>query len=283
MVNFKDFYMDNFGSSCTSFKGRMSRKEYMIATFLMLITTTPMVLISAAVMFVFKSTVLAYMLFFVTAVFVFIAGMAINIKRLHDLDLPGLAVLGFGVPPISFILPITMFAVRGTIGTNQYGESNVPDDIGETYVMNGERISLITCLPAYLKQNIYNKYMNNLFSTAGRGNRRDYFIKIAGCFVIYQVFSIVFTIMEFFTDNEEIFASITVLVFVVTAVLVFIADIRRSHDLGRSWISSLLFLIPFVNFWHIAKQMSMPGSNTSNEYGACTVELDEYGVPMDDF
>ena len=283
MSNFKEFYVDNFAASCTSFKGRLTRRGYMVASLLLAITTTPLLLISVAIMFLFNSVVLTSMAFFVTTILALVMGLSINVRRLHDLDFPGIALLFMFVPLVNIFLTLAMFSVRGTVGANKYGESNLPDDIGESYVMNGERISLITCLPTYLMQNIYSKYRNNLFSTSSRADRREYFIKIAGTFVIYQLIAVGLSILQLFTKAEELFAVVTILSFFVTAVLIFIADIRRSHDLGRSWVRSLLFIIPLVNFWHIARQMTTHGSSAANEYGECTVPLDENGVPMDDF
>lgn len=50
-----------------------------------------------------------------------VAGLAVSVKRLHDLDMSGWHLLGMAVPLYNIYLGLKMAFVRGTLGPNQFG------------------------------------------------------------------------------------------------------------------------------------------------------------------
>lgn len=97
--------------------------------------------------------------------------------------------------------------------------------------------------------------------------------------MLYQLIVLVVALSQFGkTPSSDV--SIVLLPAVVIG---FFADVRRGHDCGRPWYYSILLIVPFVNFVYIAKQFATPGQTTANQYGECTVQLDQDGQPMDDF
>ena len=50
-----------------------------------------------------------------------VAGLAVSVKRLHDLDMSGWHILGMVVPLYNIYLGLKMAFVRGTQGPNRFG------------------------------------------------------------------------------------------------------------------------------------------------------------------
>lgn len=57
---------------------------------------------------------------------VFLPGLAVSIRRLHDLDRIGWWIFLFFVPLIGVIVLIIWFCSRGTVGPNRYGPDLTP-------------------------------------------------------------------------------------------------------------------------------------------------------------
>ncbi|WP_309667119.1 DUF805 domain-containing protein [Tabrizicola sp.] len=55
----------------------------------------------------------------------FIPGLAVSVRRLHDLDKSGWWLLIALIPLIGAIVLIVWFASRGTVGSNRFGEDPV--------------------------------------------------------------------------------------------------------------------------------------------------------------
>ncbi|MEM6463180.1 MAG: DUF805 domain-containing protein [Pseudomonadota bacterium] len=64
---------------------------------------------------------LCFVAFFFLAVWMV---MAMSIKRLHDINIPGAVSVCLFVPAVSIIALLVMCAWRGTDGANDYGESS---------------------------------------------------------------------------------------------------------------------------------------------------------------
>ena len=59
--------------------------------------------------------------------FVFIPGLAVSIRRLHDIGKSGWMILIAFIPIIGFIWLIVLYATEGTYGENQYGPNPKED------------------------------------------------------------------------------------------------------------------------------------------------------------
>lgn len=285
MGDFKEFYMANLGNSCRTFKGRLTRRQFAVANLLIALTTTVLVLICMALMFLDKSMVLGVVLIFITTIITFAMTLSIYVRRLHDLGYSGVAMLLIFVPVINLLFALAMVFMRGDVGANEYGEDILPQDIGEEFILNEKNISLIKGLPVYIVKNMYgHMYFNKLLRTSGRANRKEYFIKLSSSVILYQLLSLLATFTQVFFKLPMLLYLIIQFTIVAGLLFIFIAvDIRRSHDRGKGWMHSLWFIVPVINIWHMAKQMNIVGESTSNPYGECTVELSDDGVPLDDF
>ena len=64
---------------------------------------------------------------------VLIPGLAVGVRRLHDIGKSGWMMLIVLIPLIGAIWLIVLFATNGTVGSNQYGEDpkNPTDEINE--------------------------------------------------------------------------------------------------------------------------------------------------------
>ncbi|QZE15389.1 DUF805 domain-containing protein [Halosquirtibacter laminarini] len=92
------------------FNGRAGRREYwMFILFNMIVSF----LIS------FINPILGY----IYSVAVIIPGLAVSVRRLHDLGKSGWFYLLCLIPIVGWIILIVWFATKGEEGENQYGES----------------------------------------------------------------------------------------------------------------------------------------------------------------
>jgi uncharacterized membrane protein YhaH (DUF805 family) len=55
------------------------------------------------------------------ALVLFLPGLAVTVRRLHDLDRSGWFILLYFVPVIGFVVLLVWFCRRGTIGPNRFG------------------------------------------------------------------------------------------------------------------------------------------------------------------
>ena len=105
-------------SKYASWKGRASRSEYWYFQLLGPIFTIPLAILAAAVpaqatAFNAISTVITLGLF--------LPGLAVFVRRLHDTNRSGWWFWLLVVPVIGWILVLVWFCTKGTAGDNQYG------------------------------------------------------------------------------------------------------------------------------------------------------------------
>ena len=62
------------------------------------------------------------LLYYLWALAVFLPGLAVSVRRLHDLDKSGWWILIEFIPLIGIIILLIWFVGRGTEGPNQFGE-----------------------------------------------------------------------------------------------------------------------------------------------------------------
>ena len=64
--------------------------------------------------------------------------LAVCVRRLHDLNKSGWWVLLFFIPIIGPIVLIIWFVMRGTVGTNNFGEDPIPESNLNNHQTTGE-------------------------------------------------------------------------------------------------------------------------------------------------
>ena len=97
------------------FNGRSSRSEYWWWTLFVIIGY----IVFAVVDGIIGTYPLLYLLW---ALAVFLPGLAVTVRRLHDIDKSGWWILFGLIPLIGGIMLLIWFVSRGTEGPNQYGE-----------------------------------------------------------------------------------------------------------------------------------------------------------------
>jgi uncharacterized membrane protein YhaH (DUF805 family) len=108
-----------------TFNGRSRRKEYwMFALFNFIFIFAAMILDNLlGLTFKIYGVSLGYgILYAIYALFVFIPGLAISVRRLHDLDKSGAWYFIILVPLIGSIWFLILLCTEGTRGANNYGE-----------------------------------------------------------------------------------------------------------------------------------------------------------------
>lgn len=118
-MNFGEAIKSGF-SNYANFAGRAIRSEYWFWTLFTMIG----IAIAAGLDFaIFNAPALFY---FVFTLVIFLPGLAVTIRRLHDLDRPGWWIFLIFVPLIGVIVLIVWFCTRGTSGRNRFGPNSLP-------------------------------------------------------------------------------------------------------------------------------------------------------------
>jgi uncharacterized membrane protein YhaH (DUF805 family) len=157
----------NLGSIYTGFEGRISRRQFWVATILLVIVAVAILMVSLAVAGERDYMAIRLNGFVITLVFLYPA-LAVWVKRLHDRNRPGTMVIVFLVPwllhqimnligitgdPTAFnSLDVLFFGInlviglwfvidlgllRGTPGPNKYG----PDPLTTSGVPGGQEVT----------------------------------------------------------------------------------------------------------------------------------------------
>jgi uncharacterized membrane protein YhaH (DUF805 family) len=98
------------------FEGRSDRREYWI--FILVNFAISMALVTVEQLISPESGVLSG----IYALFIFIPGIAVTIRRLHDIGKSGWMQLVILIPLIGWIWFLILMAKEGDLGRNQYGE-----------------------------------------------------------------------------------------------------------------------------------------------------------------
>ncbi len=104
----------------TNFSGRARRKEYWMFTLFNVIFAVAAVLLDNLLGLAFEGIGYGpiYGLYLLAT---FIPGIAVSVRRLHDVDKSGWMILIGLIPLIGAIWLLVLFATEGTPGDNQYG------------------------------------------------------------------------------------------------------------------------------------------------------------------
>ncbi|WP_346838189.1 DUF805 domain-containing protein [Microbulbifer sp. SAOS-129_SWC] len=109
-----------------SFTGRLGRMRFfsylMISSFLTLVLASVLVMVLVP-----ASPVLAGLAYLAIIGVSLVYGLSIYVRRLHDLNQPGVWLLLMFVPLANFGLLIYLFFFRGTDGSNNYGPRTTPN------------------------------------------------------------------------------------------------------------------------------------------------------------
>lgn len=105
-------------SQYATFTGRASRSEYWYFTLFNLIVYIGSIILSAVIP-------LILMLYMVFSIAVIIPGIAVGVRRLHDIGKSGWWYLIVFIPLIGMVILLIWFVMSGTVGPNEYGEDTL--------------------------------------------------------------------------------------------------------------------------------------------------------------
>lgn len=105
-------------SKYTAFDGRAGRQEFWMFTLISVIIYFAVAIIGSAIHMPF--------LIGIYALAVLLPTLAVEIRRLHDIDKSGWWILIGLVPAIGGIWLLVLLCMQGTQGANRFGASSVP-------------------------------------------------------------------------------------------------------------------------------------------------------------
>lgn len=105
-------------SQYATFTGRASRSEYWYFTLFNLIVYIGSIILSVVIP-------LILMLYMVFSIAVIIPGIAVGVRRLHDIGKSGWWYLIVFIPLIGMVILLIWFVMSGTVGPNEYGEDTL--------------------------------------------------------------------------------------------------------------------------------------------------------------
>ena len=121
-MNFAEAIQSGF-RNYVSFTGRAARSEFWFwALFALLVTIATQVLDD--ILFGQQFGLLSG----VAALALFLPGLAVSVRRLHDRDKSGWFILLYFIPLVGFIILLIWYCLRGTVGPNRFG----PDPVEPT-------------------------------------------------------------------------------------------------------------------------------------------------------
>lgn len=113
--------------------------------------------------------------------------------------------------------------------------------------------------------NWYVKVLKQYLDFSGRARRKEYWF--------FVLFSIAFTILiifldEFLSRNRGYMIGLVYIIYGVFVLLPSLSvSVRRLHDIGKSGLWILLFLIPFAGWFWLLILLCMEGQNKTNKWG----------------
>jgi uncharacterized membrane protein YhaH (DUF805 family) len=119
-MNFGEAIKSGF-SNYVNFSGRAIRSEYWLWTLFAIIGMA----VAAGLDYAIFNRAEA-LFYFVFALAILLPGLAVTIRRLHDLDRSGWWIFLNFVPLIGVIVLIVWFCTRGTSGPNRFGPDSLP-------------------------------------------------------------------------------------------------------------------------------------------------------------
>ncbi len=211
---------------------------------------------------------------------IFVPLLALSVRRLHDIDLPGwIVVLNF-VPLAGVVVTLGQLFAPGTRGENQYGADprapvDTPTPTTENRVQIPEHFpEKVSQIPADESSQAARTApitvlttLTRSFDFQGRSSRSEYWGFFLLCFVIALLTLAVDYSMGWFRLEDGLGP-----VSLIFGVLAFFPNlavcIRRLHDANLSGWLCLTNFIPMVGPLIMLGFMAAPGVEGSNRYGA---------------
>lgn len=105
---------------------------------------------------------------------------------------------------------------------------------------------------------------DNFYTYKGRLNRKAYIIRYAILIIIVFINRVLVDTLGGVNEGHSLLFNLIVL---LVGISIFMIDIRRIHDLGKSGYWVLLMLVPLLNIAFLIYLFVAKGNDTENEYG----------------
>ena len=128
--NFKECVTTKFAT----FSGRARRREFWLFALFTWIVSCVLQIISVAAQGSVVISVLVAIVSLLFSLFLFIPGLAIYVRRLHDTGRSGWWLLIALLPLIGAIVLLVFFCTAGTVGENEYGADPKATGDGEVKI-----------------------------------------------------------------------------------------------------------------------------------------------------
>ena len=130
--NMIDWWRKVVFENYANFKGRAKRSEYWYFTLVNLLLVIPLGVWTtiAESNGQYTLSLAAQVIYIIVLLGTLIPGLAVAVRRLHDLDKHGSNLFFYFVPFVGPIMLLVWLCSEGTIGNNKYGrDPNAPEDI----------------------------------------------------------------------------------------------------------------------------------------------------------
>lgn len=287
--------------SCASFKGRLSRQEYLCRQVLLSLSILlPLAALFFAVlprrvssleeMFALWSFHFAWACILILLISLFITSMSLMVRRLHDLDVSGWWLLLVLVPVTNALFILWLSCAQGTQGGNRYGMATTALNKGSFWDDAANMRQPLHSMYAYFTSGTFFK---DYFTFRGRLTCREYFFLVVAPTTVWSMVALTGKLFYWLVSVSVghsaglvylglAGAMANIAGNLVIVLLLFMVDVRRSHDHGTGWYYSLLALIPFVNFIYMVRQFCLTGDEHDNRYGQMRTYTDANGVVYND-
>ncbi|MBT8260230.1 MAG: DUF805 domain-containing protein [Flavobacteriaceae bacterium] len=115
-----EWYLKVVRDNYANFEGRARRKEYWMFTLFNVLILIPLYILAIFLMLQMDSSI-GIVLYFIYALAILIPGLAVVVRRLHDINKSGWMILVSFIPFIGGIWLLVLMVTEGDAGSNQYG------------------------------------------------------------------------------------------------------------------------------------------------------------------
>lgn len=126
-----NWYLKVVRDNYANFEGRARRKEYWMFTLINIVITIPLYAVAVYLLAQNESSI-GMLLYAAYCLAILVPGLAVVVRRLHDINKSGWMMLVSFIPLVGGIWLLVLLVTEGTSGTNQYG----PDPKGSVDEIN---------------------------------------------------------------------------------------------------------------------------------------------------
>lgn len=117
-----NYYLDAFRYNYANFSGRARRSEYWYFTLFNFIVVITLILIGGGFLAASEQSGTGMIIYFIYYIASFLPGLALTVRRLHDVGKSGWFIFISIIPIVGLIWLLVLFCTEGDQGPNAYGD-----------------------------------------------------------------------------------------------------------------------------------------------------------------